>query len=131
MIEIVKPLFSILFFLFILICPFLPLYFRSQMNHKYRILLYVIIGLILGVVFVFIFSWWNDYSNKLLMTFYGYNFDSMNDYEKYLNVKKENRDNVIQIEKTLMGIGWPLKAGIMYIFYLLYFFLIYLFRLIK
>lgn len=131
MIEIVKPLFSILFFLFILICPFLSLYFRSQMNHKYRTLLYVIISLILGVVFVFIFSWWNDYSNKLLMTFYGYNFDSMNDYEKYLNVKKENRDNVIQIEKTLMGIGWPLKAGIMYMFYLLYFFLIYLFRLIK
>lgn len=41
----------------------------------------------------------------------------MNDTAPLENVKAENMDRVKSLETTIMGIGWPLKGIMTYVFY--------------
>jgi hypothetical protein len=55
----------------------------------------------------------------------------MNDTERFGNVLPNNMERVKKLEKSMMGIGWPLKVIITYAFYfpflLIVYFVTYLF----
>jgi hypothetical protein len=116
---------SFLLFCGILIFPFLTLHKLNKKKVKYQFIVYTIFGIVLGTVIIFVFSWWTTTSDEMLLSHYGYVFDSLNKTERYANVLPENINQVKNIETSLSGIGWPLKAIFAFFFYLPYLFIIY------
>jgi hypothetical protein len=84
------------------------------------------LGLIITATITLIFAWWTDISNEILLSHYGYDLDAMNDIERFTNVTEENMKRVKTLEISIMGIGWPLKAIMTYVFYSPFLLLVYL-----
>jgi hypothetical protein len=103
-------------FVGILLCPILLLRKIKKTRIRYKFLTYLTIGLFLNAVIVFVFAWWNYTSDIILIEHYGYNIDGMNEAEFYGNVIPENMDKVKSIQRSIMGIGWPLKAIFAFVF---------------
>ena len=86
---------------------------------RYRLLAYLFIALIYNALFSILFAWWNDESKIVLLDYYHawiYNPDSGGFQIEYDNVKPENLVIVKNLEKSVMGIGWPLRAIFMFVF---------------
>ena len=86
---------------------------------------YLILALLLTARIMWTFAWWADYSDQLLMSHYGYDFDAMNDTERFANVESENLEKVKQLEIGYFGVGWSLKAIMSFVFYSPYLLIIY------
>jgi|SRR5688572_10022084 hypothetical protein len=93
---------------------------------KYIFLTYLTLGIFITAIIALTFGWWLDYSNEMLLSHYGYDFDAMNDKERFSNVMPENWDKVKSLEVSMMGIGWPLKTIMTFSVYSPYLLLIYL-----
>lgn len=92
----------------------------------YPFVVYLISGLLFTTAILLTFAWWADFSNKLLLDHYGYDFDALNETERFQNVESTRIERVKQLELAHFGMGWPLKALIASIFYTPYFFMVYL-----
>jgi amino acid transporter len=103
-------------FVGILLCPILLLRKIKTTKIRYKFLAYLTIGLFLNAVIVFAFAWWSYTSDLMLLEHYGYDIDGMNETEFYGNVIPENMDKVKSIQRSIMGIGWPLKAIFAFVF---------------
>jgi hypothetical protein len=103
-------------FVGILLCPILLLRKIKKTRIRYKFLTYLTIGLFLNAIIVFVFAWWNYTSDIILLEHYGYDIDGMNETEFYGNVIPENMDKVKSIQRSIMGIGWPLKAIFAFVF---------------
>ena len=88
--------------------------------------MYILTGLILLALFVFVFAWWSNESDRILLSHYGYDFDAMNDFDRFKNVSNANMEKVKSLEIGIMGIGWPLQAIFTFIFLTPYLFLVYI-----
>jgi len=86
---------------------------------------YLTIAIAFTALTIIVFAWWSDFSDRMLLIHYGYNLDGMNEGELYQQVCLENRERVKTLEKSLTGIGWPLKAAMSYILYIPYLLLAY------
>ena len=67
-------------------------------------------------------AFWKDYSSEILLRSYNayeLNPDSGTEQVEYENVKLENVQRVKQLEHTIMGIGWPLRAMFIFVFSIL------------
>jgi ABC-type glycerol-3-phosphate transport system permease component len=84
------------------------------------------VGIFLTAILTFLFAWWNYSSDLILLKHYGYDIEGMNETEFYGKVLPENMEKVKSIETSIMGIGWPLKAIMTFIFYLPYLIIIYI-----
>jgi amino acid transporter len=107
---------SFLLFVGILLCPILLLRKIKKTRIRYKFLTYLTIGLFLNAVIALVFAWWNYTSDIMLLEHYGYDIDGMNETEFYGNVIPENMDKVKSIQRSIMGIGWPLKAIFAFVF---------------
>jgi len=103
-------------FVGILLCPILVLRKIKTTKIRNKFLAYLTIGLFLNAVIVFVFAWWSYTSDLMLLEHYGYDIDGMNETEFYGNVIPENMDKVKSIQRSIMGIGWPLKAIFAFVF---------------
>jgi hypothetical protein len=103
-------------FVGILLCPILLLRKIKTTKIRYKFLTYLTIGLFLNAVIVLVFAWWSYTSDLMLLEHYGYDIDGMNETEFYGNVIPENMDKVKSIQRSIMGIGWPLKAIFAFVF---------------
>ena len=103
-------------FVGILLCPILLLRKIKTTKIRYKFLTYLTIGLFLNAVIVLVFAWWSYTSDLMLLEHYGYDIDGMNEAEFYGNVIPENIDKVKSIQRSIMGIGWPLKAIFAFVF---------------
>jgi len=110
--------------------PILLLSTLEKFNTKWTFLVYFLIGLIVLAILIFVFSWWCNESNLILLKHYGYNIDGMNETEFYGNVSPENRERVNSLVTSVMGIGWPLKTVLGYVFAIPYLLFIYLGKLL-
>jgi len=109
----------------LLISPILLLRFINQTNINYKFITYLTIGIILTAIVAFVFAWWTYTSDLLLLKHYGYDIDGMNETEFYGKVLPENMEKVKSLETSIMGIGWPLKAILTFIFYSPYLLIVY------
>ena len=109
----------------LLISPILLIRFIQRSKMKYAFVSYLIIAVILSAFLITLFAWWTDTSDLLLLKYYGYNIDGMNATEFYGNVLPENLNRVKSLEKSIMGIGWPLKAILFFACFLPYLFFVY------
>ena len=103
-------------FVGILLCPILLLRKIKKTRIRYKFLTYLTIGIFLNAVIVFVFAWWSYTSDLMLLEHYGYDIDGMNETEFYGNVIPENMDKVKSIQRSITGIGWPLKAIFTFVF---------------
>jgi hypothetical protein len=73
-----------------------------------------------------VLGWWGSFSNEFLLSHYGYDFDAMNDIERFKNVALENLDKVKELETNMLGIGWPFKAFMFFLIYSPYLLIVYI-----
>ena len=92
---------------------------------KFHFVTYLISAVILTAVIMWIFAWWSDYSNQLLLSHYGYDFNAINETERFQNIAEENFERVKEFEIGYFGIGWTSKAIISFAFYFPYLLTIY------
>jgi hypothetical protein len=125
--EILTTILSFLLLIGLILVPILLfVVIKKWYRLKFDFLIYLISGMILTAGIMWTFAWWADYSDQLLMSQYGYNFDAMNDEERYQNVAGENLEKLKQLEIGFGGIGWPLKAIMSFVFYSPYLLIVYL-----
>ncbi|QBN17356.1 hypothetical protein [Flavobacterium nackdongense] len=119
---------TISFFLLIglIVSPSFIIYKLNKLNVKNNFIFYLIFGIIITSILMLIVAWWSHFSTKILLSHYGYNFDSMNLIERFENVSAENLDKVKNLEISMMGIGWPLKAIMSYLVYCPYILIVYI-----
>lgn len=110
----------------LLISPIVLLRFINRTNIKYKFIAYLTIGMVLTGIIAFVFAWWAHTSDLLLLKNYGYDIDGMNETEFYGNVLPINIEKVKILETSIMGIGWPFKAILTFIFYSPYLLIVYL-----
>ena len=115
--------FTLLLGLFI--SPVLLIRFIQRANIKNAFLFYMFIGVVIAAVLTTLFAWWTNTSDLLLLEHYGYNMDGMNETEFYGNVLPAHLKQVKNLEKNIMGIGWPLKAILFFVCFLPYLFFVY------
>ncbi len=119
--------FSIISFLLLIALLVFPIVlFKKIKASKFKFLIYFGAGTIISILFISILGWWSDKSTELLLSQNGFNFDAMNDSERYANVASENLDKVKSLEISKNGIGWPAKVMVIYPFYFVYILLFYL-----
>jgi len=123
--EILLKIISFALLLSLIFFPILILKKLQKRKAKKVFIPYLIISLIITFILIFIIAWWSNFSNKLLLSHLGYDFEAMNDIQRFQNVASENLDKVKKLRISTMGIGWPLKAFIFYPFYLPYLLIVY------
>ncbi len=106
-------------------CPILILNKLYKRNSNYTFITYLLLSTVVTFLLVIILAWWSDYSCQLLLSNYGYDLETLIDTERFNNVAIENLNRVKELDKSRMGIGWPLKALIFYPFYFPYLLLVY------
>ena len=86
---------------------------------------YLVVGVLIASVIIWIGAWWGHYSTKLLMSHYGYDFEAMNKTDSFKNVSLNNLERVKNLKKDYLGVGWPFKAIVGLIMYSPYLLLVY------
>ena len=109
----------------LIVSPIFILKLLRERKVNYFFITYLLSGLLVTSLLIILIAWWGDYSNKILLYWYGYDFDAMNFSERCKNVAEENLMTVKELSRRLTGIGWPLKAILVYIYYLPYLLLVY------
>ncbi|MEY2739795.1 MAG: hypothetical protein RL259_1704 [Bacteroidota bacterium] len=116
--EIIITTISLLIFIALVISPIIILKLVNKSKNKFKFITYVTIGLIVIAIISLIFGWWNDKSTIILLEHYnGYNInpDSNSGQVYYDAVLPENIDRVKELERSHMGIGWPLKSIFLFV----------------
>ena len=124
--EILIKTITFLFLLGLIFSPIFILIKVNKFNVRFKFIIYLIIGIISSALIMFAFAWWSNKSDLILLKHYGYNIDGMNETEFYGKVLPENMDKVKNIETSIMGIGWPLKAIMSFTFYIPYLFVVFI-----
>ena len=118
--EFLINLIVIILLIILVALPIFSIRLLTNRKFKNKFVVFLISSIIFGGIFLILFAWWCDYSNILLLKFYGYNIDGMNETELYGKVSLKNLQKVKDLESSIMGIGWPLKAIMLYPFYVIY-----------
>lgn len=108
------------------ISPILIIWRLNRLAIRYKFIIYLTIGVLTTAIIALTFGWWVDTSDQMLLKHYGYDFDAMNYTERFGKVSPENMERVKNLEMSIMGIGWPLKVILTYIFYFPYLLIVYL-----
>jgi uncharacterized protein YacL len=124
--EIITSLVSFTLVIGLLVSPVLLIWRLNKLNLSYKFIFYLIIGILTTGIITLTFAWWAATSDQMLLEHYGYNFDAMNDSERFEKVSPDNIERVKSLEKSMMGIGWPLKAIMTFVFYSPYLIIVYL-----
>jgi len=124
--EIITTTISFILLIALIVSPLFLINKLNRLNVKYNFIVYLISAVLITSVLTLVLGWWAHFSDKILLSHYGYNFDSMNDIERFENVSDENLDRVKNLEISMMGIGWPLKAIMSYTVYSPYLLIVYI-----
>lgn len=123
--EILIKLISFTLIISLIVFPIFILKQLYKRKTKNIIIFYFTICLIITFLLVLTVAWWSHFSKQLLLSYYGYDFDDLNNIERLQNVAPENLDRVKNLRSSTMGIGWPLKAFFLYPFYFVYLVIVY------
>ena len=120
-------LFTVISFLLLFALGITPILLFKKLNvTKFKFLMFLGLGIVITAIILLIMGWWSSKSTEILLSQNGFNFDSMDEQERYANVAKENLEQVKNLENSRNGIGWPAKVIMIYPFYLAYILLVYL-----
>ena len=91
---------------------------------RFKFLWFLGFAYIISLVFIVSIAAWLYYSNHWLMEYYGCDF-SMGLPERFAQVAPENVKRVEQLDMSVHGLAWPLRAIMTHDAYILYMLLIY------
>jgi amino acid transporter len=109
----------------LIILPVVLLNKLYKRDSKKVFTIYIITAVTATFILVLILAWWSHFSIEILLSHYGYDADLLTETERLRNVSAENLDRVKTLDTSRMGIGWPLKAILFYIFYSPYLLIVY------
>ncbi|WP_332023976.1 hypothetical protein [Kaistella sp.] len=89
-------------------------------------MIYSVSAILSTAVIALTLGWWTDYADRQLLEYYGYDFNAMSDSERFEKVSPGHLERVKSLQTGSMGIGWPLKVMLTYVFYTPYLVLVYL-----
>lgn len=115
--EIIITTISFTLIIGLLLSPVFILWRLNRLNIRYKFIVYLTISIFITATITLTFGWWTDTSDIMLLEHYGYNFDAMNDTERFEKVSPDNMKRVKSLEMSIMGIGWTLKVIMSYVFY--------------
>ncbi len=118
-IEFISNMILVTFILF----PFIISHFSLERKISLTSFLNILIIGCISILITIFFAWWSYHSDLYLLKYYVYNFDGLGYNEIYGRVASKNIHIVKELETSIMGIGWPLKAIFASVFYLPYVFL--------
>jgi hypothetical protein len=125
--ETLVTIISFLLIIALITSPIVILVGLKRFNvKKQKFLAYLTLVVVTTSIITLTFGWWSDSSNEILLSHYGYDFDAMNDTERFSNVSAENLERVKGLEISMMGIGWPLKTIMTFALYSPYILIVYL-----
>lgn len=113
------------FLIILVISPIILLNKLYKRDLKMLFISYLITSIAITFSLVLIMAWWSHFSIELLLSHYGYDSNLLTEAERLKNVTAENLDRVKTLDSSRMGIGWPLKAILFYIFYSPYLLIVY------
>lgn len=105
------------FLIILVISPIILLNKLYKRDLKMLFISYLITSIAITFSLVLIMAWWSYFSIDLLLSHYGYDYNLLTETERLKNVTTENLDRVKTLKASKMGIGWPLKAILFYVFY--------------
>jgi hypothetical protein len=133
--EILVKIISFTILASLIVSPFFVIYCFNKIKWRKNYIGYIASGILITFILTTIFGWWADFSNDILLKHYGYNFEAMNAMERFENVEAKNIDKVNVLERSMLGIGWPLKVIMSYVFFspvlLILYSLVYYFKVIR
>ena len=109
------------------IIPIISLRKMKSRNTKFVKIKFPFYVLLICASLSILFAFWKDYSSEILLRSYNayeLNPDSGTEQVEYKNVRSENIQRIKELENTVMGIGWPLKAIFLFVFSILPVFLL-------
>lgn len=118
--EITVSAITYLVFIGLIVCPFFLKNRIEKLQTKNNFLIYLVTIIFASFLMTTVFAWWVNYSDTLLLNYYGYNFDGMNEKEFYRNVAAKDLKRVKELEASISGIGWPAKVMLLSPFSFLY-----------
>lgn len=124
--ETIFDIISLALLIGLFLSPIIIAWRLNRLLIRYKFIIYLTFGILTTATIALTFGWWTDYSNYKLLGHFGYNFDAMNDKERFEKVSPDNIEKVKSIETSIMGIGWPLKVILTYVFYSPYLLIVYL-----
>ena len=124
--EILTTIISVSLLLALVVSPILIIFGLNKLKSKRKFIIYLISSIIITSIISIIFGWWSDTSYQILLSHYGYDFNAMNDKERFGNVAPKNMERVKSLEIGMMGVGWPVKVFITYVVYFPYLLIVYL-----
>lgn len=65
-----------------------------------------------------------------LLEHFGYNYNALNETERFQNVAQENLEKVKRLETSIMGIDWTLKAIFGYVIIVPYLLFVYISKIL-
>ncbi len=112
---------SFIVIIFMFSFPFLLKWYLSKKN-KLNFFKYASIGLLSATIICLLTTWWVDEESKnLTLKFYGFQENDAFDFGDALkSVRQEYKKEAEEIYNSMFGIGWPLKAIFMYLYYSIY-----------
>jgi preprotein translocase subunit YajC len=123
--EAITTIISLVLLLGLVLSPLIIIKRQNKRNSKYKFIPYLTMGLAITAFLTLAYAWWSATSDEMLLTHYSYDSNGMNEVEIYGKVASENMVRVKTLETSMMGIGWPLKAIMMYIVCILYLLIVY------
>jgi 4-amino-4-deoxy-L-arabinose transferase-like glycosyltransferase len=108
--ETIMDILNFLILGLIIIFPILIIIILKRLKTKRVLIIYSVMGLFILGALTWIFAWWTNKSNMILLEHYGYNFNGWNDAERFQYVAQENLKKTKNLETSITGIGWPVKA---------------------
>lgn len=124
--EIIFNVISLTLLIGLFLSPIFIVWRLNRFVIRYNFIIYLTFGILTTLAIALTFGWWTDYSDNKLLEHFGYNVNAMNDKERFEKVSPDNMEKVKSIERSLMGIGWPLKVILTYVFYSPYLLIVYL-----
>lgn len=106
---------DVLTLLFGIITLLYPLFFVPFVHRKQHVMIFTATTALLTGILCWTLLWWDDFSTWRLMEYYGWNPDGMCDTECFQNVAECEMERVQKLWNHNMGVGWPLKALLIYI----------------
>lgn len=114
----------------VLFAPILILLILKKYKIRRTLIIYSFSSLFIFGILIPLFVWRAYESDLILLEYYGYNMDGMNEFERYRNVLMENTEQVKNLETSIMGVGWQVKAIFAYISFIPYLIFIYVGKMI-
>ena len=115
-----------LILILIILCPILILICSRKYHGIKKWGCVTLINLILLLLLVCLWAWWDDKSSMIRLSNYGYDYDAMTYYDRFKNVAVENMEEVERLETSIMGVGWQVKAFFGFITLIIYLLIVYL-----